>query len=145
MGNAIQVKGDFIREEGLASATIKPGYLVELESAGTYKPHATAGGFSAGCFAIENSLAGLTTADSYTSGQLVQVNYQRPGNKVQAILKAGQNVAKGAHLCASTDGTLVAIASAGSGVTVKQIFIAEQALNLSASGAVATLITVRVC
>lgn len=144
MANTIQLKGDFERVEYEAAATIKPGYLVEMTSAGKVQAHSTEGAAAALMFAVENALEGEDLSDSYASSDRVQVNCQKSGNSVQAWLKAGENVAIGDVLISAGDGTLIAESSAASGTTIEQrIAVALEALDLSDSGDVSTLIDVR--
>lgn len=145
--NTIHLSGNFRHEEALASGSIKPGHLLELTSAtaDTVKVHATEGGYAERAFAIEDALQGNTKDTTYATTTRVMYNLELPGNEVQAWLAAGENVAKGARLISAGDGTLIAEASATSAGVVKQIIaIAAEALDLSDSGDVDTLIDVRV-
>ena len=144
--NRIHLLGDYyLRDEALSSAAISPGHLVEMDSSGYYKPHATEGGYAERCFAEANVLNGETVDTDYSSGDRVTVNYEVPGNKTQAMLAAGANVSIGTKLISAGDGTLIADGSEASGTTVRQIVaIATEAKDLSGSGAVDTLIEVRV-
>lgn len=142
--HTIQLAGDFRREEALAGETISPGHLVEFYNAsgtGKFRKHATAKGFGERAFAIEDAYQGNTIDDDYASGDLCHVNIAEPGSLIQAWLKAGENVVIGDKLISSGDGTLKKI----TGTADLQVFaIALEALDLSASGAVATRIDVRV-
>ncbi len=136
----IQLKGEFIRKERDAGGTITPGHLVQINSSGDFVVHSAAQGPHSKAFAIEDNLQGNKITDDYSSGQRTQVNYQVPGNEVNAILAAGENVAIGAILAPSSDGTLVAI----SGSDQQPVGRALVATNLSASAAVATLIKIEI-
>jgi len=142
MAKTIQLKGDYIREEAPAAASTLPGKPVVINSDGKFAIVATEGA-EFGAVAIEDSLQGNTVTDAYTADNQLQANYQQKGNKIQMILKAGENVAKGARLIVAASGLVIAEASADSGTVVKQTVVAEEALDLSASGAVDTLIAVR--
>lgn len=141
--NQAHLVGDFRREELLAVAAISPGDLIEETSAGKFQVHSTEGGYATRIFAEVDALQGNTLDDDYAAADLVSANVELPGNEVQAFLKDGEDVAKGAKLISAGDGTLIAEGSASSGVTVKQIIAtAREAKDLSGSGAVDTLIRV---
>lgn len=145
--NAIHLAGDYRHEEALASGSVKPGYLLEITSAtaDTVKAHATEGGYSERAFAKEDALQGNTKSTTYATTTRVMYNLELPGNEVQAFLKAGENVTKGEQLISAGDGTLIAKGSATSaGVVMQVIAIAMEALDLSGSGDVDTLMPVRV-
>ena len=143
--NTIQLDSDsFIHEEAVCDGAVNPGNIVEQTSAGKIKKHATEGGRGLIAVAVEDALQGKTVSDAYADGALASYNIQRAGTRFQGILKAGEDVAIGAGLVSDGAGRLIAIASVGSGVTVNQVLAyAEEAVDLSASGAVDTLIAVR--
>ena len=141
----IHLAGSARQEEAAASGTVKPGYLLEVTSSGAVKAHATQGGYAERAFALEDALQGRSIADDYADGARVTYKLELPGNVVNAVLKPGYNYAVGAALISAGDGTLKTAAGASSGVTVKQIVaFVEKAINLTASGAVATRSPVRV-
>jgi hypothetical protein len=143
--NAIHLLGGFRREEGVAYAALSPGHLVELRSDGKIQKHSAQGGVAERAFAVEDALQGNTVDDAYAADDVVSFNIVEPGAVVQAYLKAGQNVIVGDCLISGGDGTLIEDGQEDSGVTVKpRIAKALEAKNLSASGAVNTLIRVRV-
>lgn len=143
--NAIHLKGDYqIYASKAAGGAITPGMLLSENSAGALIAHATEGGYVERIVAQEDALQGKTVADAYTTGDIVSALVELPGNEVQLLLEAGQNVVIGTQLISSDNGKVIALAAAGSGVTVKQIVgVACEALNLTASGAVDTLLAVR--
>lgn len=130
----IVLKGTPERYEGKSDSTIYPGYLIRQTSTGL-AVHATAGQKCAAMFAIEDSLQGNDIDDAYTSGNQLQYVHARPGDEILAVLKNGQNVAKGALLESGGDGTLQAYAadSAGAAEPDVPIAFAREALNLSTS------------
>ena len=134
--NQIHLKGKFQREELPAAGSITPGMLIEETAASKYQAHSTAGGVAEKIVAVEDALQGHTITDVYSTGDLVSANVELPGNRVQMFLAAAQNVAKEAELESAGDGTLQAVTSG------KVIAIAKEAKDLSASGAVATLIDI---
>lgn len=145
MANQIHLIGDFLADEAVADAALSPGHLIEKDSAGEVKKHATEGGYAERMVAVEDALQGKTTADAYSAGDRVFFHRYYPGAKCQMYLKVGENVAIGDKLISAGDGTLIANGSESSGTTVRQIIaIAEEALDLSGSGAVTTLMDVRI-
>lgn len=147
MSNRIQLTGEFLTEEGLASGTVKPGHLLEMTNAtaNTVKAHATEGGYSERAFAVEDALQGDTVDDSYSDGDMVAYHLVEPGAVVLGWLEAGVSYAKGEKLISAGGGNLKKETEATSGVTVKQIIaIVETALDLSGSSDVDTQSPVRV-
>ena len=132
----VHLIGDFRREEAVAAGTISPGMLIEETSAGKLQAHSTSGGVAQRLVAEVDALQGNTLDDDYSADDLVSANVELPGNEVQMFLKAGENVAIGADLESAGDGTLQAYTS---GAVLAN---AREALDLSASGAVATLMQV---
>ena len=104
----ILLKGDPLQKIDKATAVaITPGYLLQLDSvAGQIEAHATAGGNQARMFAIEDALQGKEIGDDYGVSTLVQYHTCRPGDEVYAMLKDGENVARGDYLESNGDGTL---------------------------------------
>ena len=148
MANQIQLNGNFRRDEGLASGTLKPGMLVSQTSAAakTFIAHATEGGFAERAFVVEDALQGKVVTDSYSTGALTQVNFVEPGAEIEAIIESGENISIGDQLISSGTGTLIsATGDAASGTDVKQVIaIAQEAIDLSDSDDVDTLAKVRV-
>lgn len=143
--NRIVLIGCGRQEEAVAVGILSPGHLIKLDSAGKVLKHATEGGYSERAFAVEDALQGKTKSDAYAVGDVVTYHLAAPGDEVQAVLKAGVSYAIGDDLISAGDGTLKKLSAAASGVTVKQVVaVVKEALNLSASGAVATLGVVRV-
>lgn len=89
--NTIKIKKyvDVVEERVCGSTAITPGMLVELEAAGTVKPHASADAAVEKAFALEDELQGRTIADNYTAGTVVQIFFARPGDIVYAIADNG--------------------------------------------------------
>ena len=144
MANKIVLIGQGRYDEFIAAGAITPGHLIEMDSAGKVVVHNSEGAYAERLIAIEDALQGKTVTDAYASGALVPTHVGAPGDVVQMFLKAGENVAIGADLISAGDGSLIAAASVSSGVTIEQtIGKATEALDLSASGAVKTLLAVR--
>jgi hypothetical protein len=135
----------FVRlEEYLADAALTPGHILELDSAGEVKKHATEGGYWDGSIASEDALQGREIDTDYDAADLVQTSITSRSVLMYAFLQATENVAIGEKLISAGDGTLKALSNVTSGVTVYQVVgIAEEALDLSGTGAVATRIKVR--
>jgi len=88
----IILKGDPIYKERLRSTvSILPGMLLQVETDGSVKPHATAGGNASAMFAIEQPIyLGHGIDDAYdTTGAAVEYAFCRPGDEVYALLYAG--------------------------------------------------------
>jgi len=142
--NQVHLIGTFRRDERLAAGTITPGMLVEIDSSGEFQAHSTEGGDAQLIFAEVDALQGNTLDDDYSADDLVEANIELPGNEVQALLAAGENVDIGDWLISAGDGTLIEEGNESSGVTVKKrIAVALEAEDLSGSDAVDTLIRVQ--
>lgn len=121
-------------EEIRAGEEILPGHLIKLHTTGKALKHATADGPAEKAFALEDALQGRTIEDAYVEDELVFVIFAGPGDVVYAILDVGQNVAIGAHLTSSGDGSLKAL---GSGESV--VAVALEAVDASVSTAAETV------
>lgn len=75
-------------KELIAAATITPGMLVSITSAGKWTPHATAGGTALTAFAVENDINGKGIDDNYVANDWVQTAILCPGSEVNAIVAA---------------------------------------------------------
>lgn len=150
--NRIQLAGDYRYEEDPAVAGITPGHLVELAATGV-QVHATEGGVAEKAWAVESPLQGKTAFsvegrdidDAYVAGEVVSYHIAVPGASVFAFIKAAENIAKGDKLVSGGDGTLIATAGVASAANPENVMaIAEEALDLTATGAVDTRLKVRV-
>jgi len=143
--NQVHLRGRFDRDECRAAGAISPGHLTEIDSAGEVQVHSTQGGRAGRTFAEIDALQGDTLDDDYAADALVALNIEQEGNETQAFLYAGEKVSIGDELISNGDGTLIANGSEAGGVTVVDIIAeAREAKDLSGSGAVDTLIQVRV-
>ena len=144
--NQIHLSGDYEYFEVKASGTIKPGYLCDIHTSTGKKvrAHPTVGGYGPKHIAVEDALQGNTIDDNYSSGDLVALHTPRPGAVYQLWLKAGENVAIGDRLMSAGDGTLQEFEAADTVTADAIVGTAEEAVDLSASGAVATRIDVRI-
>lgn len=126
-------------DEMEAAGAIMPGHLVK-QSAGadTCVVHAQAGGPAQRLFAVEDALQGNTVDMAYASGDRVQLVRASRGDRINALIKAGENIAKGDFLASGGDGTLIEASGVPTGTAVPDIIgVAVEALNLTASGATA--------
>lgn len=141
--NTIRLAGDFRHEEYVATATIKPGQLLMLEAAGEVKLNDQAGGDVETMVAVEDALQGNTIDDSYATDALVMCNIPVPGAVMQLWLEAGEDIDIGDRLVSHGDGNVVE--DGHGGVTTKKVVaVALEALDLSGSGAVDTLLKCRI-
>lgn len=146
MANTIKIKSYVdVQEEYIADAAIKPGHLIKLDSDGKVTVFATAKGMVLPMFALEDEHRGKTITDAYAQGDRVQCWIPSRGDVVYAILDKGQNVGIGDMLEPHDDGSLQKLTtgtSASDGGAI--VGVALEALNLTASTAVATHIKVRI-
>lgn len=142
----IRLKGSFGRyTEKVANAALSPGHLIEEMSTGKVRKHATAGGRCERFFAQEDALQGKTADDAYAADDVVGCVEALPGDVVAGVLKAGENVAIGDLLVSAGTGELIKSTSLSTTTLLLQVVgRAEEALNLSAGGAVATRLAVRI-
>ena len=89
-----------------AGAAITPGSLLSVNSDGEVVVNATAGGPTAGMFALEDELQGKTTRQAYAAGDPVQCWNVQPGEEVLALVDSGFDPDVGAILEPSTGGQL---------------------------------------
>jgi len=98
-------------EEYSASVAITPGMLLEVESAGTVKPHSSADAAVAPIFALEREEMGKDIDTAYAIGDCVKSGHFGPGMRVNALIPSGQNLARGAYVQSNGNGMVKAIAS----------------------------------
>lgn len=104
MPQTIALKGDYVAKEREASATITPGNLIELQSAGTVRNHSVLGGPAQRAFALENDLIGKGIDDDYVNGDLVRYGVFYPGAEVYA--RVSEAATRGDYLESAADGRL---------------------------------------
>jgi len=138
--NKIHLRGLFQALELPAGGNVPCGSLLLENSSGQVVVHGTAGGAAERMFANEDALQGLAPDTQYTLGNMVNISSEEPGNIVNALLAPTYNYAIGNFLISNGDGTL----KPTTGTPVSIIGVVIQALNLSGSGAVATLNPVRI-
>ncbi len=106
MPKTIALKGDYIRKEGIASAAITPGDLIEFGGANDLRVHSTVGGKARKAFALENDLIGRDFDAAYALGETVQYGVFVPGSEVYARLVATETCTKGQALQSGGNGRL---------------------------------------
>lgn len=127
--NTVKVKkySDVI-EEYVAAATIYPGMVVELTSAGKVQAHSSAGGAVAPLMvALEDELQGKGIDDAYATDTPVQVWIPYRGDEFYGVLIDGESVVVGDALESAGNGYLKKHASG------EIVGIALEALDLSGS------------
>lgn len=151
----IHLNGRARRVEGLVGVAFTPGHLVELYNAsGTakYRKHSTAGEKCERIVALETPYAGATSTSveartidtAYTAGERAQLGVMEPGAVAYVYIKSGENIAIGDKLVSNGDGTLREKDAEGSAADLEHtLAIAEEALDLSASGSSNTRLAVR--
>lgn len=102
-----------VNEEGVASATVKPGYLVKGV---TSIEHQTGTGFVPCAVALERSELGAGFDDTYrgdgtpsayyASGDVVKVGVFKAGERFTGWIASGQNIQADELLESAGDGTL---------------------------------------
>jgi hypothetical protein len=116
----ITLRGQPIQnEDGVASAVIKPGYLVD--GVLSVAAHAVAAGACPRTFALERDELGAgiddtyrgigTISSDYQIGDTVKIGSFAPGMRVFAFVASGQNISINARLESAGDGTLRAFGS----------------------------------
>lgn len=111
-----------------ATETISPGSLVENASATTVQNHGTAGGDASPMFAYEDELQGNDINDDYSSGDVVLIYHAIPGDRLNVLFTASENIAIGDFLESAGDGTLQEV------TTGKAIAVAREAINPAVAG-----------
>ncbi len=108
--NTIKLKNYLsIVEEFVAAAAITPGMVVEIDTAGKIKAHATSSGNVLPImFATEDSLQGKGIDDNYAADDQVQIWIPQRGDEVNAILVDGETISIGELLESNGDGMLKA-------------------------------------
>lgn len=140
--NTIHLAGEYRKLQSLELAsgqTPKPGMLLIITSAGELTVHATQGGYAERLIALEDALQGKTKADAYVAETLCDCAIEIPGSESQVLLSTSSSaVVIGDHLCSQGDGKFEKIDTGDI-----PLCIATEALDLTVSGAVDTLCSVR--
>jgi len=98
--------GEGQHDEKVAVAIVSPGMLLETDSAGKVKAHATASGPHQRLFAKEDALQGKTRTQDYAIGDPVSIHVGLPGDVLDLVLKDGQVIVIGDPVTSNADGKL---------------------------------------
>ena len=136
MPNTVKLKNfsDVNEEYTATAAALIPGMLLELDSAGKVKAHATAGGNVLPMFAFEDELQGKGIDDAYAVSDKIQVWIPGRGDQVYAILADDNSVAIGDFLESNGAGFLqkhAADVSDAANVTNQIVGVALEAVDLT--------------
>ena len=116
MANRIHSKGPFTHEEyDAGEAGIYPGMLIKLVADGDVEIHDLEGGRCEAIFAEEDALQGKTVDDVYAVDNVVSCILPGLGCEIRALIQDDQIIEIGDHLISAGDGTLITLASQGSG------------------------------
>jgi hypothetical protein len=102
----VGLKGCGIAKEGIASAAITPGELIEFGGSNDVQRHSTVGGAARRAFALENDLIGRGIDDNYAADETVRYAVFPPGAEVLALLTSGETATKGQALESAGNGRL---------------------------------------
>jgi hypothetical protein len=133
--NKILANGNVIYKEAVPAAAFNPGHLVQYDTAGKFKKHATDGGAGLKMVAIENDLEGEGVSDAYGTSDRARAVVLAPGSEVHMKIKNGENIAKSDLLCSAGDGTLREVVTDSSGTIAEDVplFTAMEACDMSGS------------
>jgi len=141
MANMIMISGEYelVQSLSLASGqTPKPGQLLQKDSSGNLTANASATLRRVPYLALEDSLQGGLNSTAYTASTVARCAIPQRGVVSYVLLVAGQNVAIGDKLVSNAGGKFKK--DTGTDLVLAE---AEEALDLSASGAVDTLVKAR--
>jgi len=136
--NTIKIKKYLdIIEEFIAADAIYPGMVVEMDSAGKVKAHATSGGNVVPVMvALEDELQGKGIDDAYAANDKVQVWILNSGEVFYGIIADGQTIAKGDLLESDAGGRLIKhVPDEGSANAIYQNAIVGVALDAVSTAA----------
>jgi len=140
----IENRGNFIREEFTAgAASIKPGMLLQVNSAGNAVIHNVVEGATPVMIGQVDALQGINATTAYTNGAQIPVTFPSKGSVVNVLVASGQTVGIGTKLCSGGNGKFITAEEATSGTLVTAVLgeaVEGQATALSAD----TLVAMRV-
>ena len=125
-------------DEGEADSTIYPGEAICLAADGKYDPETSTAAVAAGKglkIAKEDSLQGKTVDDYYSDGDIVSFYIPVPGDRVQVLVKAGEDIDIGDNLAVegSGSGKFVEVSSSSTAEYKLPLTSAKKHDDLSAS------------
>jgi len=135
--HTIFLKGCPRYDEAVASGIITPGQLIKIDGDLKVLRHSTAGGSAELLIAREDALQGKSVDDNYAVDDQVGFGIAKPGDELAVMLDAGENVNEGEFLESAGNGNFQEFTSG------EKLFVVLEALDLSASSAVATRIRAR--
>lgn len=146
MAKRIHSKGPFTHEEyDAGEAGIYPGMLIMLAADGDVEIHDLEGGRCEAMFAEEDALQGKTVDHVYTVDNVVSCILPGLGCEIRALIQDDQIIQIGDHLISAGDGTLITLASQGSGGENDYIIgVAMEAMDLTDSSPSDVLCRVRI-
>jgi len=140
----IENRGEFIREEYVAgAASIKPGYLLKLNSSGNAVVHSTAETLTPLMIGNLDSLQGSIVTTAYTNAASIPVCFPSKGSVVNVVVESGESVSIGSKLCSAGNGKFMVVESATSG-TLNAGTLLEAIEGQSAALSADTLVACRV-
>jgi hypothetical protein len=102
----VALRGEPIVDEQLtASTAITPGHLIEV-NAGQWRPHDTATGAAEPWFALERDEVGKDYDDAYAADDRVKAGFFHQGQRVNALVASGEDLAIGDLLESAGGGLL---------------------------------------
>jgi hypothetical protein len=126
--HTILLLGEYVYDEAIAAAAIRPGDLIERTSANKVQKHSAAGGNAEVTFAYEDALQGKGISDNYAAGDLCFFATIERGGHAYAWLSGGEAAVVGSKLSSNGDGALKVESSTG-----KVVAIALEAIDASES------------
>ena len=126
------------RIEYKGAGVITPGQLLEFDSSGDVKRHATAAGNQARIFALEDHTHGKDIDDNYADNVQIQTIHARSGDIINCLLKDGETAVIGSKVESAGDGDMqIHAADSGAAPVVPESIVgtAKEALDLSDSSA----------
>lgn len=124
------------RDEYKGAGAVTPGQLLEFDSAGDVKRHATAGGNQTPLFALEDYTWGKDIDDDYADNVQIQTIHARSGDIINCLLKDGETAVIGSKVESAGDGDMqIHVADASNVPVVPSSIVgtAKEALDLSDS------------
>lgn len=144
-GRSVKIKGDGVTNEATGEGAITPGHLVQLDSAGVVKVHASAGQNAEKAFALEDDVQGNDITDAYATGNQVLYGVFKSGDEVCGILADGQKAIGGVSWLESNGNGELRVHSADSAGAVEypQAIVGMAMDNVDASDSAATAVASR--
>lgn len=131
----IDLVSNAINKEGIAAATLTPGYCVKYDSNAELALQDDEGSADAVRLVLPNSLEGQGMSDAYAIDDTVQFKTFAPGDEVLLRIKDGENIAKGDQLTHDGAGKFREVVADSSGTKIEDAVkaIALEACDMSSS------------